>query len=71
MKEKPTEQVGDVNKRQKMINGALQSPLHPQGYNSVNVSLPNEKIKLEPNPMGSSLRLIGQECIVPYDKLTN
>ena len=39
-----------------MSNGAPLSPLQPQGYNSVNVSLPNEKIRPEPNPMGSSLR---------------
>ena len=56
MKEKPTEQVVDVNKEQKMSNGAPLSPLQPQGYNSVNVSLPNEKIRPVPNPMGSSLR---------------
>ena len=68
MKEKPTEQVGDVNKEQKMSNGAPLSPLQPQGYNSVNVSLPNEKIRPEPNPMGSSLR---SQVMVPVNSSSN
>uniref|UniRef100_A0A7N2RCI6 DUF4283 domain-containing protein n=1 Tax=Quercus lobata TaxID=97700 RepID=A0A7N2RCI6_QUELO len=68
MKEKPTEQVGDVNKEQKMSNGAPLSPLQPQGYNSVNVSLQNEKIRPEPNPMGSSLR---SQVMVPVNSSSN
>ena len=64
MKEKPTEQVGDVNKEQKMSNEAPLSLLQPQGYTSVNVSPPNETVRLELNPIGSSLRSQG---LVPFN----
>ena len=58
MKEKPIEQVGDVNKEQKMSNGAPLSLFQPQGYTSVNVLPLKERVRLELNPIGSSLRML-------------
>ena len=41
-----------------MSNGAPLSLLQPQGHTFVNVSPPNERVRLEPNPIGSLLRVL-------------
>ena len=51
-----------------MSNGAPLSLLQPQGYTSVNVSPPNETVRLELNSIGSSLRSQG---LVPVNSSSN